>query len=883
MPYSVNGIGTGYYGRRDPSVVNGTCQFCNRQTKLSSYETWECICVFFIPLIPIKRWRILNQCAGCRKHHRIPLADFKQRVEAGIGPLKAAVERAPADPEARIKLIQELAAYQMYVQAEAVAREGVAANPGHAQLNYLLARFLALRGDLAGATPVFRQAAAAAPKDADIRLSLGRNLLARKEGAEAVRELAEAWRLAPANLQALYLLAEALVAEKRWSEALDAYQQLSMRNPAMATDRDVLRRMKQCKEALGYPLTDAERKAGRRWWPFGGGGRRTAPTGAGSVSGKRVAVLLGVVVGLGVLATAGAALWKQQHANLWFDNGLKKTVRVTLDGESFDLPPNSPVQKAVRPGDHAIVVASKGPEIERFTARIPTLDLFDALTANRIFIYNVAEAHVYQRETLGYAAAEMNQTYSRQLIAFQRFFEQDDVRYVFEKAPDKIELDSGKGTTTRVAFNVAPYDASQVGLIWFGEGKIKEADDAFRRVLAAEPCSAAAHANRLRTLRAGERFEESLADAHQWLACPNPGVTAHREYQDAQIALGHREDVLAEYQQRLAAHPEEGANHYLYGRLLNDPERALPLYQEATRREPGLAWALAAQGHALLGLERDAEAADALEQALRLPDHDPAVAVLYAVAAIGAGTAEKGAEVLKAAVSNRNESFAAWQARWLLLLARGEYDIAAKQLEALSRQAGERDAEVWALKTQLLRMRGDEAGMTRALAEGRMRPETAGLAGVLRQERALGAGKWSDAVAAVDSMKPADASPSSRLFAACALLLSGDGEKAAQRLAALDAALAPGAAQNPETAALLAMVRHLEKRAPAEAVITSARQAGFNLLPTAYFVLAAAREAAGDTAGAAALYEKSRHRAVNLDYPYFAAAARAKALAPAEP
>lgn len=636
MPYSVNGIGTGYYGRRDPSVVQGICPFCNRQTNLSSYETWECFCVVFIPLIPLKKWRILNQCAACRRHHRIPLAEFKQRVESEVGPLKAAVERSPADPEARVKLIEELAAYQMYVQAEAVAREGVAAAPSHARLNRLLAQFMALRGDLAGATPFYRQAAASAPKDGEIRFALGRHLRARKEGAEAVRELAEAWRLTPDNSQALYLLAETLADEKRWGEALDAYQQLVLRHPEMNTDRDVLRRLKQCKEALGYPVTDAERKAGRRWWPFGGG-RRTPRMAASGVDVKRLAALLGIVVGVGALAAGGAAFWKQRHADLWFDNGLKQPVRVTLDGETFDLPAGPPVRRIVGPGDHPIVVADlKGKEIERFTARIPELDLVDALAADRFFVYDVAEAHVYQRETIGYAAAEADQTYSRTLIAFQRFFEQDDVDFVFQPAPDSIKVDShATGTEKRVAFNVASLDVNQVGRIWFSEGKVKEAEDAFRRALAVQPCSAEAHGNLLRVLNAGGRHEEAAADARQWLSCPDAGVMAHREYQDAQLALGHGDDLLAEYQARLAAQPEGGVNHYLYGRILNDPERALPLYQEAVRREPGLWWALYAQGHVLLSLERDAEATEVLEQALRMPDHDPDIAVLYAMAAVG--------------------------------------------------------------------------------------------------------------------------------------------------------------------------------------------------------------------------------------------------------
>ncbi|HET6345866.1 MAG TPA: tetratricopeptide repeat protein, partial [Myxococcota bacterium] len=399
MPFTLNGFGTMYYGRRDPSVVQGTCSSCGRVTRLSSYETREFICAVFIPIIPLKKYRILNDCASCRRHHRIPLAAFKQQLENEVAPLRAAVERTPRDPEAHVELIEGLMGYQMYAQAEAATREALNANPSHARLNWLMANLLDVRNDLAGATPFYRQAAAAAPKDPEIRFALGSHLFARGENAEAVRELGDAWRLAPNNSQALYLMAEALFKEQRWGEALDAYQQVAMRHPEMAGNRDLLRQMKQCKEALGFPLTDAERKAGRRWWPFGGGGKKrkisTTGTASSAADLKRVAVLFAIaVIGI-VVVGLGMALWKQRHDDLWIDNGLAEPVRVTLDGETFPLAAGAQVLKTVAPGDHPIVVAdAKGREIERYNARIVKLDLVDSLVADRLFVYNVAEARV---------------------------------------------------------------------------------------------------------------------------------------------------------------------------------------------------------------------------------------------------------------------------------------------------------------------------------------------------------------------------------------------------------------------------------------------------------------------------------------------------------
>lgn len=884
MPFTMNGFGTMYYGRRDASVVQGICSSCGRLARLSSYETRECVCALFLPIIPLKKYRILNDCASCRRHRRIPLADFKQHLENQVAPLRAAVERAPADPEARVRLVESLMGYQTYVQAEAAAREALNAHPGHARLNWLMARLLTLRNDPAGATPFYRQAAAAAPKDAEIRFALGSHLLARGERADAVRELGDAWRLAPENKQALALMAEALVKEKRWGEALDAYQQIALRYAGMAEDRDLLRQMRQCKEALGFPLTEAERKAGRRWWPFGGG-RRKKPTVAGTASSaadfKRVAVLLAIVIaGLGAVGL-GMALWKQRHEDLWVDNGLEAPVRVTLDGETFSLGPGDQVLQVVAPGDHPIVVAGvQGREMERYNARIERLDLLHALAADRLFVYNVAEARVYQREEIGYSTVAANQTYRQTLVAFQRFFEQDDVDFAFQEAPETIELSSGSTGETRIAFNPTDLDANQVAVTFFGEGKVDQALDALHRAVKAEPCSTLVRRNLQRVLSSGQRYEEAATEARQWIAaCPDDGVEAHRAYQDARMVLGHLDALRAEYKARLDAESGNGANQYLYARLLNDPEQSMPYYQEALRLEPGLSWGWVGLADDLMRLERDAEAAEHLEQVLGTPGHESTLPVMYAMAAIGAGSVDHASEVLRP-LGDDSEDIYLWRARWLLLLARGQYDLAARELQARIQETGDRDPETWNYKAQLLRLQGDQEALGKTLAEGRVLADLRNSAAILRQERALAAGQWNEAVTALDGLEPGEVTYLNKLFAGLALLLSGDREKAGQHLAALEAKLARHEG-NAEGEALLAMTRHLEGRESADAVLAAARRAGYRMLPNAYFVLAGAREAAGDAEGARALYERSRRTSLDFDVPYAAAAAREALTTPA--
>ena len=68
MPATINGIGTHYYGARNRSARVDTCKQCGRSATLSSYDTREWFCILFIPIIPMRKYRILNDCSRCRKH-----------------------------------------------------------------------------------------------------------------------------------------------------------------------------------------------------------------------------------------------------------------------------------------------------------------------------------------------------------------------------------------------------------------------------------------------------------------------------------------------------------------------------------------------------------------------------------------------------------------------------------------------------------------------------------------------------------------------------------------------------------------------------------------------------------------------------------------------
>jgi Flp pilus assembly protein TadD len=876
MPYTLNGIGTHYYGRSNISVLEDTCEHCGRRVRLSSYDTREFFCVVFIPLIPLKQFRILSDCPVCRRHYRFPLKEFRQSLETKLAPLRAEVERTPRDPEAHLRLAGELVGYQMRAEAEAALHAGLAVAPNHGPLNRMAAHLAADRGDLQNAEPLFQKAAQADPHDAGARYAHGYNLARLGRHEEAVSELEAAWRLAQDDTSILYHLAESHTALQRWSEALHAWQRFVDRRPEMANDREILRRIKQCKEALHYPLSEAERKAGRRWWPFGGARRTAAATGATDWRqiGAALLVLAVLTVGIG----GGTALWKQAHNQVWFDNGLPQPVQVTVDGETFDLAAGQHVLRSLAPGPHAVVVRGAGGEIERYDAKIPEPELLAALFDPIFYVYNVAEAQVYRRATVGYAAREADQSYREEILGLQRFFPQANVDFAFKELPDEIETSKKEGVETRIAFNPAA-DVGLLGLAFLRlqEGKVDEAERALRKGISIDPCAPGTRSTLVTLLTYAGKAELAAREGRSWVAsCPGDGVEAHRGYQEAARAAGQKDELLQEYGARLAARPGDGESHYLYGRLLDDPAAALPYFETAVRLAPKLFRAHTAQGQALLALERDAEAYAALGRALDLPGPTSEIAPMFAMAAAASGAAEDAWKRLTPqGTEPPDQGFQI--ARWLAATAAGRRAEADTVLAEWSAAAPE-SAQVWAVQVQGLRLRGAEDEVEKELSLARSRRGVEAELALFHFERALEGKHFREAADVVDTemAKLEGGAPLlNRIYGAAALLLSGDRPEAEARLAKLAEDL-KAAPRNRQTETLPALVEGLAGRLPADKVLQEARKGDFQMLPHAYFILGVRAAAAGDAAGARAFFQKSRQRSLDLNLPYFASAALAE-------
>ena len=869
MPVTINGIGTHYYGRGNASARRGTCEFCGRTATLTSYDTREFFCVIFIPLIPISKYRIFDECSSCRKHRRVKFSAFEQQIAAQVKPLRDAVQRSPNDAAAHQALIRELATLRMNVDAEDAARDAVDAIPNHPTLNLLAGQLLSGKGDLPGAAAFLERAVYFDGTDAQARLSLGRVQYLNGDYNNAARQLEEAHRLAPADTAATFLLADTYMNLERWQDALSAWQQIPR------PDRSVLRQIAHCKKRLGYELHPAEKKAARTWWPFRRNKRPRAikpvkPVTTSVVSGRRVLVGLALVVGVFVVGFVALGFWGTKHVDVYFDSTAPHPTFV-IDGDRFRGDIALPWRKSLAPGKHAITVLDQhGKEIEKRTIDIEAPEFGDAMFSSNKYVYNTGAQRVYRRESIDYAVRAADAKYNFDLVANQAFFPIKGVDYLFVTPPKSIDLPQNSSIQTKSSFQIErDFSLRDYGVYRLQQDKVDDAETAFRTAVKFDACDMDSR-GLLASIRISKgEADEAIAIAKEGVtACPAAMIEAHRVYQDTLRRAGHGDEALALYRGQVAQHRDSAAYHYLLGRIVPSSTEEIAEEREALRLDPKLARAHAALGYSLIAAgeydEAMREIATAIDNGLR----DDSAPLYYVYAAIGASKPADARPLVDAAAQVRP----AWTPRWLLALAEQKWTAAKALYDDRAKQAP-KSPYTWLCGAQLLRLQGDSDALGKHLAEGARRDDVATLATIAKIEMLLEDGKWSESVAAIDEAgeKLADARDTYRMYAAAASMLAGDVRGAERRLAELRADIA-GDEERDDTqrAMLLAEIAALDGSGNAQTEIDSLRE-DLLQMKHAWFFLGARAKANGDTARAREYFAKSARASFDLKFPMVAA------------
>jgi tetratricopeptide (TPR) repeat protein len=376
MPTVVNGIGTWYYGKSRVFRRHGVCSTCGTINTLTSYDTTLFFVFIFVPLIPLGRKRVIQQCSACQQHRVAPLDKWERDKERVFAELNETLQSGQ-DPDAA--LVEALGAasgfedQNLFDQVAAVAARRTDRADVQAELGAGYAYF----ARWGGAETAFR-AALAREDRTEWRDTLAKVLLQQGKPDDAaplitpildVRDANRAWLI--------YLLVEAYQAQGRHREALDLIDARERAFPESAADRDCQkqRKISQKHEATGKPVRAAV---------------LAASTDAGyresSGFGPRFARWIGPAIAVGLAVWYLVAAWYiGTNRTVYLVNGAAKPYTVAINDRPVRLEPHTPTPVAVAEGE--VVLTGQDvidPEKVRRSANPPeTKRVLVALLARR--------------------------------------------------------------------------------------------------------------------------------------------------------------------------------------------------------------------------------------------------------------------------------------------------------------------------------------------------------------------------------------------------------------------------------------------------------------------------------------------------------------------
>ncbi len=592
MPSTVNGIGTHYHGKDNLQRARGVCQRCGFEGDLTSYDTRLWFTVFYIPVIPLGRKRIINHCPRCTYHFSLPIDQWEAQRQLSVSGAEDAW-RTKATPEAAIDLHETLLGFQHTQRAASVREELKTKFQKHARVHEYLGGAFHRLGDPKLGDEHFRTAHELRPDLPEARIGMARKHMRenRLDDARALLDFLEKPGAAQLyNLGSLEDLADGYQHENRHSHALEIYRHLLAEVPSVGQHAGFRNKVAASEKALKATETLLPKAPGFSVRLAGGWWRKFS----------KVAALIGVVV-------AGFAIsneWIRRNQILWIVNGFERPLTVTIAGGSpVEVEPGRSAKVRVSEGDFSVQVS--GATTRSIDVSLHA-DYFSRWGDDTAWVVNPQGAAAIVETTATYSTS--GQTPSHVQVHYGReFMSIEDVNYAFRSLPDKISMKKREGD--RLVKGIEVYDSGSVEMFQYLRSK-RSLDDALKYAqvtLMARPNDGElldAYAYTAAETKA-PGFEEMLKAG---LGYRPVSIVWHRHYQNTKRNTGDRERLRAEYDAAIGIEPRSAELLYLRGRLGETPAECRAFFDRALAIDPKLGWALFAVGF-------DAMARGAFEEA----------------------------------------------------------------------------------------------------------------------------------------------------------------------------------------------------------------------------------------------------------------------------
>ncbi len=634
MPSTINGCGTHYYGKKNVETYPGVCQACKKEVMLSSYDTGHYVVILFIPIIPLGKKRILDQCPICTRHAVVSMNEYVQSKINAQDRIQS-YRNSPEDARLADEVIVQCVGFrdvETLLGITPLIEEHHAGNP---EILKLLAGAYTHFGRLEEAERVLVASIYAKDED-ETREALAECLLNQGRPDEAAPQLQH---IIDENLADragyLFMLAGIFQVKGDHGKALEYYAHCERLDPEFARDRNFIRLRAESEKHLGteVPVSPSQvihkvtRQAG--WKRF----RQIA-----------VVVLLLAVVGYFTLSWVQAT-----KREIYVVNGLHKSYTIDINGDQLKLPPGT--ASRMRTGEGEIEFQILGLDVPVESQRIAIRSNF--LTRpfdTTVFVLNPDGAALLEQKRVYYSQYESSKTPEPEVFYFagNQVYEFSGLEFVFRQFPKSITLESEERDTPRDGVNVikSNQDIDLASTFVFLGDTIGK-DDALLAVQ--------------QHLRLEPEREEFLVPLTV-LSEPGPcaeflrqgierrpvEVQWHRHYQQAMQRASQEVQLEAEYEALLKAHPADKDILYLAGRCSRDIDTTLERFRQAAEGEDACPYAVNALAGHHLGMGHFEESADMAARALAMLPEDELAQWQYLQAMIAAHRYDQAVQLLRA-------------------------------------------------------------------------------------------------------------------------------------------------------------------------------------------------------------------------------------------
>ncbi|MFO0938432.1 MAG: tetratricopeptide repeat protein [Gemmataceae bacterium] len=577
MPHVINGVGTWYYGRSRIHRLKAGCEFCNRIGELTSYDTTLYFVVLFIPVIPLSKKRVLDECPSCRRHRVIAWKTWEKQKEEGIASVLQQLAEKPDDHEALGTALGIVTMYQDEPLFERIAE--LAKNDTELpKLQFQLANAYSYFGRREEAEAAY-QHALRNDDSPTIRKSAALNALrmGEPERAEKLLDYVLKQRV-DEDFSFIMLVIDAYQSFGRHEEALALIDRRDEAFPDLKSDKNLVKQRKQSEKYLGTgkKLNTANLVDSGR-----------AVTAAGGKSGLAKWIFPLILIAA-LIAYLGSSFWIGSHQKIHLVNGTNTAYQVTVNGQNVNLPAMR--ETLFRVPEGAVEVVSSDSRFEPIHASIES-NFWSRPFRTPVFVFNPDRVALIADEQTTYSKTPHTDPMPTFYLG-ESYYHFAPTDYAFEPFPASMKIKgSGEITKHRIGLEPAMQPLSMINYSMSTARKGAPPIEVVKRLSIAYPDEPLYIT--LYTIQTPP--EEALALLKTGLNAKPLRVEWHRVYQGLIEKVDPKHDLVKEYQ-ALQGDGNNGDAKYLLARVMIDGDESDKILQESIETNPPSVYGLYAMG-----------------------------------------------------------------------------------------------------------------------------------------------------------------------------------------------------------------------------------------------------------------------------------------------